>query len=317
MTTFQVQNPFGSSASSREFAGSQRETEHPVDPRSDKPKASSGRRRIIGERRRAERPYGALPKLPLVDHLQAPDERRQGPGDLERSHRDLQKIVAAFDNMREEEQRRLAHDMHDDLGQLLGAMKIELALLKRRLPAQGPEQLQPIHNLNELVDTMVVSVRRIIADLPPKVLEDHGLFCALEMLVTSFRKRHMIETFLERPVGEPVLPDNMLTPIYRMVQEALNNIGKHAHATKASVKIAWRNQLLQLTIADNGTGLPPGSQQKHDSFGLIGMRQRAAALGGKFSISNIKGSGAEIQIVIPLGGTPLGGTPLAGASARA
>ena len=227
-------------------------------------------------------------------------ERRKPQADLERAHRELQKIVAALDSLREEEQRRLAHDMHDDLGQLLAAMKIELDALRQRVSAQADEPLQAINNLGELVDTMALSVRRIIADLPPKALEDFGLFCAIEMLTENFQKRHHIFVHLKKPSPEPLMRCNLKTPVYRMIQEALNNIAKHARATQVDVQIEYGNACLDLAIRDNGTGLAPDSLHKPDSFGLLGMQQRTAALGGKFSISNIPGSGTEIRILIPL-----------------
>ena len=227
-------------------------------------------------------------------------ERRVAQAELERSHRDLQKIVAALDSLREEEQRRLAHDMHDDLGQLLAAMKIDLGTLRERVPPHGEELLQPLNNISELVEAMVVSVRRIIADLPPKVLEDFGLFCALEILTANFQKRHGIAIRLLKPSPEPLMRSNIKTPVYRMIQEALNNIAKHARATEVEVVIECRNERISLSVRDNGTGLAPGSLHKPDSFGLLGMRQRTVALGGEFAINNIPGSGAEISIVIPL-----------------
>jgi signal transduction histidine kinase len=190
--------------------------------------------------------------------------------------------------------------MHDDLGQLLAAMKLELGTLRQRLPAQPDDALQAINNLSELVDTMALSVRRIIADLPPKALEDFGLFCALEMLTENFQKRHHIFVYLKKPSPEPLMRSNLKTPIYRMIQEALNNIAKHARATEVEVLIVCCNGFIDLVIRDNGTGMAPDSMQKPDSFGLLGMQQRTAALGGQFSIGNIPGSGTEIHILIPL-----------------
>ena len=219
---------------------------------------------------------------------------------LTKSHRELEKIVAAFDKMREEEQRRLAHDMHDDLGQLLSAMKIDLAVLRARIPGNRPELEQPINNINELVDAMVVSVRRIIADLPPKILEDFGLLSALALLTSSFQKRHRIVTRFIQPAIEPTIPQRLKTPIYRMAQEALNNVAKHAHASQVDVSVDCREEHIHLAIRDNGTGISPLSLKKIDSFGLIGMRQRATALGGQLTIHHIKGAGTEIRIRLPL-----------------
>jgi two-component system sensor histidine kinase UhpB len=273
-------------------------------PLNSKSMETFGRRRSGSERRQsAASQREALVRAADIPPGTAPGvavERRVAQAELERSHRDLQKIVAALDSLREEEQRRLAHDMHDDLGQLLAAMKIDLSNLRQRVPRHEEELLQPLNNLGELVETMVVSVRRIIADLPPKVLEDFGLFCALEILTANFQKRHGIAIRLLKPSPEPLMRSSIKTPVYRMIQEALNNIAKHARATEVDVVIECRHERIALSVRDNGTGLAPDSLQKPDSFGLLGMRQRTVALGGDFGIRNIPGSGTEISIAIPL-----------------
>jgi signal transduction histidine kinase len=268
-------------------------TEGRVDKRNEHPQA------VVGRSGQTERRHPALGGGPRVSF-----ERRAGAAELERSHRRLQKIVAQFDTLREEEQRRLAHDMHDDLGQLLAAMRIELGLLRARLPAGCTEAQGPLASLNELVDTMMVSVRRIIADLPPKILEDVGLVAALDLLLASFQKRHKIAARFDRPTHEPQLDPALCTPLYRMVQEALNNVAKHAHATQVELLLQCEAGQLIVRVRDNGTGLAPGCLHKPDSFGLIGMRQRVSALGGSFAVSNIRDAGTDIHIVIPLRAAP-------------
>lgn len=236
-------------------------------------------------------------------------ERKHAQMELERSHRDLQKMIAMLDSMREDEQKRLAQEMHDDLGQLLAAMKMDLSSLQQRLPKNDQKLAQQVNTLNTLVDTMVTSVRRIIADLPPKVLEDIGLFGALELLVANFQKRHSIESTLDIPQPEPVLDNAIATPIYRIVQEALNNVAKHAQATRVGIKINYRENHLMLQISDDGTGISPDQLRKPGSFGLIGMRERTAALDGKMTINSPCSMGTIIQIVIPNTNTPHTNTP--------
>jgi len=291
-------NPGNARTSVQDLMSNGFETRLSVEARPLKSLEPFGRRRVGSERRQGPSPRqsGAAPVIAQGVTV----ERRVAQAELERSHRDLQKIVAALDSLREEEQRRLAHDMHDDLGQQLAAMKIDLVILRQRLPHEDEALLQPLNNIAELVDTMVVSVRRIIADLPPKVLEDFGLFCALEILTATFQKRHGTAIRLLKPSPEPLMRSSIKTPIYRMIQEALNNIAKHARATEVDVVIECRNERISLAVRDNGTGLAPDSLQKPDSFGLLGMRQRTVALGGEFALRNIPGSGTEITISIPL-----------------
>jgi signal transduction histidine kinase len=226
-------------------------------------------------------------------------ERKAAQTELERSHRDLQKLIAALETLREDEQKRLAQEMHDDLGQLLAAMKMDLANLQQRLPQGDAQLLQQLGGIQELVDAMVASVRRIIADLPPKILEDMGLFPALALLTANFEKRHHILCRLDVPKPEPEVDARIAAPVYRIVQESLNNIAKHAGATQVDVRINFYDNHLVMCVIDDGRGMGMDSLQKPGSFGLIGMRERVTALDGDLTIES-SGEGTEVQIVIPL-----------------
>jgi signal transduction histidine kinase len=147
---------------------------------------------------------------------------------------------------------------------------------------------------------MVTSVRRIIADLPPKVLEDVGLYSALEFMVTNFEKRHRIACELRLSDSEPILETRVATAIYRMVQETLNNVAKHADASYVEAQVISSTTDIKLSVKDNGRGMAPDKLQKPGSFGLIGMRQRVTALGGKMKIDSSEGAGTAIMITIPL-----------------
>ena len=227
-------------------------------------------------------------------------EYKQAQQQLEQSHNQLQKLIGALDALREKEQKRLAQEMHDDLGQLLAAMKIDLSRLQQRLPPDQPQLSEQLGNLNELVDAMVSSVRRIIADLPPKIMEDSGLVSALSLLTSSFEKRHGITVRLELRQQEHELTEHVMTPIYRIVQEGLNNVAKHADATLVDVVVTCSGQYLKLGISDNGKGMSANAVHKNGSFGLISMRERVSALGGEMEHDSILGSGTSIRIVIPL-----------------
>lgn len=228
-------------------------------------------------------------------------ERKQAQADLERSHGELQELISALDSMRVEEQRRLAHEMHDDFGQLLVAMKTDLGILQEHLPKGDTESIRYLNSINELVDTMVTSVRRIIADLPPKLVEDLGLFSALTSLVRNVEKHHRIRCRMHLPEDEPALSTRAATALYRMAQEALNNVTKHADASQAELRIEYDSTSLLLIIVDNGKGLSEDCLHKPGSFGLIGMRERAASLGGEMRIEPGPSQGTAVRIAIPLG----------------
>ncbi len=226
-------------------------------------------------------------------------ERKQAQEELERSHSELQDLIKALDSLRIEEQRRLAHEMHDDFGQLLAALKIDLHTLQRHLPNQDPEAVKYLNSINELVDAMVTSVRRIIANLPSKLVEDLGLFNALQSMASNVEKRHHISCHLRFSGLEPELDTDFATSLFRMVQEALNNVVKHAHATSVQVQVDCSNASIALSVIDNGQGMATDCQRKAGSFGLIGMRERVTALGGAMKVESRIGKGTGIQIVIP------------------
>jgi signal transduction histidine kinase len=227
-------------------------------------------------------------------------ERRRVQLELEQSDHELQKMIASLNALRQQEQQRLAHDMHDDLGQLLAAMKIDLAVLQQQLPQDNSVLVQQLRSLHELVDAMVTSVRRIIADLPPKIFDELSVFEALECMIRDVGKRYGIQCILELPSPEPPIERRIATPLYRMVQEALNNVVKHAQASRINVKIILQDELLILRMSDNGRGMAPNDVQKAGSFGLTGMRERVAALGGAMHIDSNQMTGTAIVISIPL-----------------
>ncbi|HJV80193.1 PAS domain-containing protein [Noviherbaspirillum sp.] len=227
-------------------------------------------------------------------------ERKQAQEELERSHGELQELITALDTLRVEEQRRLAHEMHDDFGQLLAAMKLDLCTLKQHLSSQDSEAVKYLGSINDLVDAMVTSVRRILADLPPKMVDDLGLFNALRAMARNFEKRHQLACDLEFSGLEPELDPKVATALFRMAQEALNNVAKHACATLVWLRIDCDTTSIALTVRDDGRGLQKACLHKPGSFGLIGMQERASALGGEMKIESGGDHGTTIKIVIPL-----------------
>lgn len=219
--------------------------------------------------------------------------------EFERSHRELRALIVALDTRRDEEQRRLARELHDDLGQLLGAMKLDLSSLERQLPQDHQAELH-VGRLSGLVDAMLCSVRRIIADLPPKDLEELGLLSALERLVETFAVRHSLRHELRFPSQMPAIARACATAAYRIVQEALNNIARHAAATRVGVQLEVLETLLRIRVADNGKGMDSTDEGREGSFGLIGMRERVTALGGKLQIGPRTGGGTVVTAEIPL-----------------
>ncbi len=227
-------------------------------------------------------------------------ERKQAQRDLETSREYLRNLYDGLQTIREEERKRIARELHDDLGQTLSAIRIDLTLLKNALPADSPKLIKNVEGIDSLLMGAITSVRRISSDLRPRPLDDLGLVPALQMLTEGFSKRHKIACTIEAPLGELPLPDQIASPLFRMAQESLNNVVKHAHATAVKIKISVADNILSLQIADNGKGLIVSDTKKSDSFGLIGMRERAWAMNGTFDLQSEPNNGTKVEITVPV-----------------
>ena len=219
------------------------------------------------------------------------------------SHADLQRLVAAQDKVQEEERKRIARELHDDLQQTLAAIRIDLGAIGERLAAD-PASVAPIlAELDGLASAAINSTRRIVNDLRPQMLEDLGLEPALEVLVAQFSQRTGIACHLDerRDAGERALESPaVVTCLYRVVQEALNNVAKHARASTVHVRLASAaHGGLVLRVSDDGEGMSLGDRRKADSFGLLGMHERVRALGGVLRIDSQPGAGTTVEVVVP------------------
>lgn len=244
----------------------------------------------------------------LIDAAQpftkANDRRRCSPNETEteRLHCQLQRRMMAFESAREEQQKRLAREMHDDFGQLLTAMKMDLVAIQMQLATANHHLSEQLSDVSSLVDAMVVSVRRIMANLPPQHIDQHGLIPALEILTKAHARRHKVACRLQITPQITSLNTVAVTPIYRIVQEALNNIAKHARATEIDVCIEHSDNRLHLRVSDNGDGISTFELQKPGGFGLIGMRERIITLNGEMALETACGVGTTIRAVIPIDG---------------
>jgi PAS domain S-box-containing protein len=216
-----------------------------------------------------------------------------------RSYRELRELSRIMNEVREAERTRVARELHDELAQWLTALKMDVVWLGARLPA-GQENLQArTERMKRVVDTTVAAVRRIASDLRPVMIDDLGLVPSIEHLVGSLAERANVLVKLEVPEGGLDFRDPLATAVYRMVQEALTNVARHARATEVRVGLAVVDDMLLIRVTDNGVGLPAVSQS-HKSYGLLGIRERAQTLGGEARIYSPSGGGTVVEISIPL-----------------
>jgi PAS domain S-box-containing protein len=223
-------------------------------------------------------------------------ERKQVQEQLEQSYSQLRELSAALQTIREEERKHIARELHDDLGQLLATLRVDLALLQQQHGSDTARKLQA--GMDELLMSAITSLRRIASNLRPRALDEGGLYFALESLRQEFVSRYGIACKLDANEEDLILDDAYSTAIFRIAQEALTNITRHAEARSVVLSLYRTDSMLQITIHDDGRGIAEKDMDKASSFGLIGMRERVWALHGDISI--VSDSGTRIMIRLPL-----------------
>lgn len=228
---------------------------------------------------------------------------------LEQSqHRlELRRLAASVVEAREEERRRIARELHDELGQRLTALKMEIASLRSH--DQQRKQGSRFDGMIEMVDNTVAALRRIAADLRPLMLDDLGLSAAIEWLARDAARRMDIEVTVHLQGEDPLLAPGADIALYRMVQEALTNVGRHAHATGARIELRQEGAELVLVVQDNGRGFPERAVGQDGRYGLLGIRERAIMLGGRLEVDNPPAGGGRITVRVPLRTAAIEGGP--------
>ncbi|HZV64024.1 MAG TPA: CHASE domain-containing protein [Telluria sp.] len=224
-------------------------------------------------------------------------ELRESQAKLQLSHQKLRRLAAHADEIKEGERKRIAREIHDDLGQNLLALRIEADMLTSRTGERQPRLHARARSTLSQIDATIKSVRQIINDLRPNVL-DLGLSAAVEWQVSEFRRRTGIACALVDDHKEIKLSDSCATAFFRILQESLSNISRHARATEARVELRLEDGRLSMTVSDNGIGLAAGGRNKIGSFGLVGIEERIHILGGSCSIVSFPGSGTTVGVVV-------------------
>lgn len=236
-------------------------------------------------------------------------ERKRQLQEQRRQREALRRLSASVVDAREEERRRIARELHDELGQRLTALKMGLASL--RPPGAALCDESRIRGLFEMIDDTVAAVRRISADLRPLMLDDLGLNAAIDALAQDVGRRTGLKVSVRLGTDDPPVSDSAAIALYRMVQEALTNVSRHAQAHAVQVELQQRGAGLVLTVRDDGVGFSERALQHENRYGLLGIRERALALGGRLEVDNPAGGGARITVHLPL--QPAAAAPEVGA----
>lgn len=226
-------------------------------------------------------------------------ERKLAKEKIAQNHTQLSQLSAALQSIREEERKHIARELHDDLGQLLAALRMDLSLLQRDSLITEKSK-KTISSMDQLILTSITTLRRIATDLRPRALDEGGLFFALQTLKKDFSARHGIDCELLANEEQLMLDDAHSTAIFRIIQESLTNVVRHAKATEVQIEFHRSSDTLKFSINDNGQGIEETDMRKSRSFGLVGMRERVKAMHGQFELSSVLGEGTNLKICIPL-----------------
>ncbi len=213
----------------------------------------------------------------------------------------LRRLGARIMDGQEEERAAIARELHDELGQMLTALRMESAWLHKKLETKLPDAGERAGVMSDLIDKTIDDVRRMALRLRPKVLDDLGIIDAVDWYMAEFEKRSGIAAIFKHKTVPP-LNSMLSTALYRIVQEALTNVARHAHATHVDVNIKMVEALLVLSIMDNGCGFDPKKAMKSEGLGIAGMRERAILAGGTLDIQSRTGEGTRIVFSVPLTG---------------
>ena len=238
---------------------------------------------------------------------------RAARAELEASHAELRRLVAAQDQVQERERKRIARELHDDLQQTLAAIKMDTLAISQQLQREPAQAAPMLAKIDELASAAIASTRRIVNDLRPQMLEDLGLRPALEALAADFAQRTGIaaecdagdSTVVDSNGNDDALAPTVATCLYRVAQESLNNVSKHAGARQVRITLTRLvDGRVRLRIADDGHGFARNGPRKRHSFGLVGMEERVRAIGGDLHVDAVPGRGTVIEVSVSTAGEP-------------
>ncbi|MEI9944298.1 MAG: PAS domain S-box protein [Chitinophagaceae bacterium] len=242
---------------------------------------------------------GELLEVILV--LQDVTENKNAEEKLKESYEAVRQLTGHLQNVREEERRHIAREIHDELGQLLTVLKMDVSWLDKKIGTVSEAVKEKLSDLLGLIDKTVRTVRKISSELRPTLLDDLGLVAAMEWHLEEFEKRSGIKKQLDLPEAELSIPDSLKIGLFRILQESLTNVARHSGADKVTVNLEQENAQIVLKIEDNGKGFDKNDTPSH-TLGVLGMKERTSMMGGKYHIISIPGKGTTVEVIIPVPG---------------
>jgi signal transduction histidine kinase len=228
-------------------------------------------------------------------------ERKHAEQRLLASEENLRALAARLQSVREEERSRIAREIHDELGQALTGLKMDLTWVTTRLPSGQKQLSDKVKSMFRLIDDTIQSVRKIASLLRPEVLDQLGLAAAIGWQARDFQMRTGIRCKVSLPAEGISVEQECSTAVFRIFQELLTNVARHANASRVDVSLRTDSGKLMLEVRDNGKGVSQAELHSPKSLGLLGMRERAMLFGGNIEFSGAQGKGTKVTVSIPLG----------------
>ena len=228
-------------------------------------------------------------------------ERKQAEEQVRQSEERLRALTARLQSVREEERTMISREIHDELGQALTGLKMDLTWLANHMKGDQKHLAAKFKSMYGLIDETIQSVRRIASGLRPEVLDEaEGLAAAIGWQARHFQMRTGIRCKIDLPADSPALDQERSTATFRIFQEILTNVARHADATRLDVSMKLDTDRLRLEVKDNGKGIPESAVRGPKSLGLLGMHERATLIGGKIDIAGAPGKGTKVTLTVPL-----------------
>lgn len=235
----------------------------------------------------------------IVEDFKDISERKKAERDLKETGERLRELAAHLQGIREEERSRIAREIHDELGQVLTALSLDVRWLQKRLPEERADLQEKIRTMGQFITATVGSVSRICSELRPAILDDVGLSAAIEWQAGEFTSRTGIDCNIRSEPPHIKLSEELSVAIFRIFQETLTNIIRHAQATEVDVLLRLTPHAFSMRVSDDGVGMAVSETHKMNSFGLLGVMERVRGFGGEMSVYKGELGGACLDIVIP------------------